>query len=75
MTANQLHILRHSLGLDDKGRGKQFRNGYMTATECDGYQDVLALVRDGLMNKSETLKHNEVYCVTASGKLAAVPPA
>jgi hypothetical protein len=51
MTANQLHILRHSLGLD-----------------------VLALVRDGLMIKSETLKHNEVYCVTASGKLAAVPP-
>ena|ERR1017187_4143894 len=74
LTENQLHILRHSLGLDSKGRGKQYRNGYATALECDGYQDVLVLVAGGYMQKAETHKRYEVYCVTATGKLAAMAP-
>jgi hypothetical protein len=32
-----LHILRHSLGLDDEGRGNQYRNYYCAAVTRPGW--------------------------------------
>jgi hypothetical protein len=32
-----LHILQHALGLDDYGRGSQYRNHYVTGPKCDGW--------------------------------------
>lgn len=49
MNPKQLHILQHSLGLDDYGRGRAYRNHFATGTESDDYADCLALVEAGLM--------------------------
>lgn len=43
MTAIRLHILRHSLGLDEEGHGHEYRNYFATAPDCDEHGDVAAL--------------------------------
>lgn len=50
ITTKQLHILRHSLGLDDTGRGREYRNYYCTGPDCDGWSDVQVLIGEGLMH-------------------------
>ncbi len=49
MTPTQLHILQHSLGLDEYGQGSRYRNHYVIGVGCDGYEDCVALVELGLM--------------------------
>lgn len=72
MTANQLHILRHSLGLDEKGHGKMYRNGFATGPLCDGYKDIKELVRLGFMQRGRVSYPNHYYHVTQAGKEMAV---
>jgi len=71
MTPNQLHILQHSLGVDQHGQGDQYRNRYV----CDkGNVDIDALIADGLMvdrgSMGDLTGGMHVYMVTESGKLA-----
>ncbi|AWI09987.1 hypothetical protein [Ereboglobus luteus] len=49
LTPEQIHILQHSHGVDQYGRGKQYRNRYIIGPECDGVADLVALVDAGLM--------------------------
>lgn len=49
ITPNQLHILRHSLGLDDQGRGKEYRNHYCADVGHRGWDDLMILCQLGLM--------------------------
>lgn len=49
MTPKQLHILRHSLGIDDKGRGRAYRNHFATGPDSDDFADCSALAAAGLM--------------------------
>ncbi len=49
MTKQQLHILRHSLGLDDKGKGRRYRNHFVTGPGSTDWDDCNALVAEGLM--------------------------
>lgn len=51
MTDHDLHILRHSLGLDDSGRGNQYRN-YFAANPSD--PDMARLGAAGLMELVKT---------------------
>lgn len=44
-----LHILQHSLGLDQYGQGRQYRNHFVTGPETDNYPACRALVEAGLM--------------------------
>lgn len=44
VTQEQLGILRHALGLDHEGRGRQYRNHY-----CGSNADIEALVASGHM--------------------------
>ena len=46
---SQLHILQHSLGLDQYGQGRQFRNHFVTGPGSKDYADCCALVEAGLM--------------------------
>jgi hypothetical protein len=48
-----LHILQHALGLDDYGRGKSYRNHYVTGPSCDGWDLCMAHVEAGRMEKHE----------------------
>lgn len=49
ITPKQLHILRHSLGVDDNGRGGGYRNHFATSPESDDFADCSALAAVGLM--------------------------
>lgn len=64
----ELSILRHSIGLDDSGRGRQYRNHF-----CAGGDDVAvcrALVSQGLMvegQASALTGGDPLFHVTAAG--------
>jgi len=49
MTKEQLHILQHSLGLDQYGRGKEYRNRYVVGPDCDSFTACQELVSMGMM--------------------------
>jgi hypothetical protein len=65
----QLHILRHSLGIDDAGHGTQYRNYYCAAVEND---PCAALVVLGLMSAGHFINEGASRCryyhVTDEGK-------
>jgi hypothetical protein len=44
-----LHILQHSLGVDQYGRGRRYRNHFCTGPGSTDWNDCNALVADGLM--------------------------
>lgn len=66
---NQLHILRHSLGLT---RGKEmFRNHFVTGEGSSDYPDCCALVDAGLMTRhkgNELSGGDDWFIVTDAGK-------
>ena len=67
MNANQLHVLRHSLGLDDNGNGREYRNHYC----CDPESDLTSLCESGHMRdtgSSEMCGGMHIYQVTDLGK-------
>lgn len=49
MTAAELHVLQHSLGVDQYGRGNQYRNRFVTGPETDDFPICRALVALGFM--------------------------
>ena len=73
MTAEQLHIIQHSLGLDKYGQGESYRNHF-----CAGGRDVdicRELVAMGYMitrEGSELTGGDPVFWVTAHGAIAAI---
>lgn len=69
ITAEQLHVLQHSLGVDKYGQGEMYRNHF-----CAGGTDVpicVSLVALGFM-ETFTREHLPYYncAVTAAGKAA-----
>lgn len=75
MTPGQLHILQHSLGLDEYGQGTLYRNHYVTEPGCDGYDDCRALVELGFMreHKPRELTGNmPCFTVTDQGIAEAI---
>ncbi len=49
MTPQQLHILQHSLGVDQYGQGNQYRNHFVTGPGTNDWPYCQALVAAGLM--------------------------
>jgi len=73
MTPKQLHILQHSLGLDDCGRGRDYRNHFVTGEGSTDYPDCLALCELGLMKNhggSELTGNMDCFSVTDAGRKA-----
>ncbi len=80
MNARHLQILRHSLGLDYNGRGRQYRNHFVTGPGTKDWDDCNALVSAGFMRSfppSEMSAGDWVFSVTDSGRAqvnASAPP-
>ena len=80
MTPKHLNILRHALGLDDNGRGNQYRNHFLTGPESSDWDDCNALVSEGMMTRfppREIFGGDFCFLVTAAGRCvvnAAAPP-
>lgn len=73
MTPARLHILQHSLGLDQYGQGSWYRNHYVCGPGHHGYDDCIALVADGLMVERpprELFGGDSCFVVTQAGKEA-----
>lgn len=50
MKPELLHILQHSLGVDQYGQGQQYRNHFVTGNDSDDFPLCAELVRRGLMD-------------------------
>jgi len=61
-----LHILQHSLGLDQYGQGSWYRNHFVTGEGIDNYRECLELERRGLMARALTAG-DAVFYVTEAG--------
>lgn len=48
-TAKQLEILQHSLGVDQYGQSRQYRNYFFTDEGCSDHSHCMANVQAGLM--------------------------
>lgn len=75
MTPKQLHILQHTLGLDQYGRGTFYRNHFVTGEGSEDHADCMALVDLGFM----TVRRNhplsggsDCFWATEEGKRAVV---
>lgn len=51
ISKSQLGILQHTLGLNEYGQGRQYRNHYVAGRGHHSYSDLLALVEQGYMAK------------------------
>lgn len=66
-----LHILQHSLGLNQFGRGKAYRNRFVTGPGCTGFDTCLILAEAGLMVRM-TEWENDPLCGGAGASLFMV---
>lgn len=68
---NELHILQHSLGVDQYGRGEQYRNHFVTGPGSTDYDACMSLVDKSLMTRrpgSELSGGDDIFRVTDAGK-------
>lgn len=68
---SELHILQHSLGVDQFGRGRQYRNHFVTGPGSVDFPHCMALIEKGLMVRREggTLTGGDyVFYVTDEGR-------
>ena len=75
MEKELLHILQHSLGVDQYGQGEQYRNSFITGPESDDFEYCSQLVSDGLMEDFGPQKaagNMHFFRVTNCGKDAVV---
>lgn len=66
----KLQILQHSLGVDQYGNGRQYRNHFCTGPSSADYDYCLALTAEGLMTRrtgSEISGGDDIFHVTAKG--------
>jgi hypothetical protein len=71
LRAAKLHILQHSLGVDQYGLGPRYSNHFVTGPGSIDYDNCLALVDDGLMKRqsgSMLTGGGDVFFVTDAGK-------
>ena len=70
MTTQQLHILQHSLGLDEFSKGRMYRNNFCTGPGSDDWKDCCELAELGLMygNGASTITGwDHCFTVTEAG--------
>lgn len=66
-----LHILQHSLGVDQYGRGEQYRNHFCTGPGSDDHPICMALTEQGLMTRRVAPEHYggmDFFYVTDAGR-------
>lgn len=72
MRDEKLHILQHSLGLDDYGQGREYRNHYCAGPGHDSWNLLRELVAEGLMvdrgSRGELTGGDNLFMVTEAGR-------
>ncbi len=66
-----LHILQHSLGVDQYGRGNQYRYHFCTGPGSTDHPTCLDLTKRGLMTRVIAPKHfggDDMFYVTDAGR-------
>lgn len=74
MTPEELHILRHALGIGDCGTKPPYRNHFVTGEGNPDHPLCMALVERGLMTRrtgNALSGGDDIFSVTADGRLAA----
>lgn len=71
LSPSQLHILQHSLGLDRYGRGREYRNSFVTGHGSKDFEGCQALVAGGCMvnHGDRKLFSGHCFSVTDWGRL------
>lgn len=67
----ELHILQHALGVDQYGRGDQYRSHFVTGDGSDDHPACMSLVAAGLMRRhagSEMTGGDDLFRVTEAGR-------
>lgn len=75
MDAGELHILQHSLGLDQYGRGTFYRNHFCTGEGSLDHPVCMSLVDQGFMTRRANIEMfggMDMFYVTPLGRDAAV---
>lgn len=73
MRSDLLHILQHSLGVDQYGRGTQYRNRFITGPGSTDFPKCQELVELGLMKDHgphPLCREDHLFTVTDEGKTA-----
>jgi hypothetical protein len=71
LTPEQIHILRHSLGVPDAGQTNMYRNHFVTGEGSVDHPDCIALTKMGFMrrHKGNVLTGgDDAFTVTEEGK-------
>lgn len=71
MDAKQLHILQHSLGIDQYGRGQMARDHFVTGEGSLDHADCMALVERGDMRRWPAIDlygGDDLFRVTQQGR-------
>lgn len=69
LKAEQLHILQHSLGLDQFGQGNPYRNHYAVTPGADVWPHLMELVKRGLMEDQGAQRlWSGMHCFTVTEK-------
>ena len=75
MDAKQLHVLQHSLGLDQYGRGSMYRSHFVTGEGSIDHPICMQLVALGFMSRRANVElcgGSDVFNVTEAGKQATI---
>lgn len=66
-----LSVLQHALGVDEFGRGQQYRSHFVTGTGCADHAACMEAVAGGLMTRrdgSPVTGGDDLFLVTAAGR-------
>lgn len=71
MADQRLSILQHALGVDQDGRGDQYRDHFVAGPSHSDYQTCMAMASEGLMNRH--VRHglaggSDLFIVTEAGR-------
>lgn len=75
LTTEQLHVLRHALGVGSAGTGRAYRNHFVTGAGGADHALCTSLVAAGMMTRhagSALSGGDDIFTVTDCGRAAAV---
>lgn len=78
LTPDQLHVLRHALGIGEAGTGRQYRNHFVTGAGTADHSLCTGLVEAEMMARhagNALSGGDDVFTVTERGRAAAVAEA
>lgn len=75
LSPEQMHILRHSLGVPEPKQSNMYRNHFVTGEGSKDHPDCMELVELGLMTRragNQLTGGDDLFLVTEAGKVAVL---